>query len=127
MDGTNEHPDWVSALFESLFVESDSPGGLHWLFDPVEQQLIFAPPVVELQGGAHDGAEVFSFYNAEIHSIFMLFDEQPAVCFSTRDGECSVEGDIDGEHAWITFQTQPFDDESPSYTVKDGSWRKNHD
>ena len=127
MNGSHDCPEWVDAILESLHVESDSPGGLRWAFVPKEQQLVLAPTVVEVQGGAHDGAEVFSFYNVELHSIFMLFDEPPAVFFSTRDGECSVEGTIDDAHAWITFQTQPFEDEGPSHTINDGTWREKHD
>ena len=92
----------------------DAPGGLRWVFIPEELQLIFARSVVELQGGAHDGAEVYSFYSVELHSILRLFDELPAVLFCSREGECSVEGTIDGSPAWIVFQTHPFEDERPS-------------
>jgi len=108
-----ECPDWVNAVFASLYAEVDSGSGLEWVFDEEEQQLIFAPPVVELQGGAHDGAEVYSFYRVEFDSIFMLFDEPPSVSFSTREDECCIEGTIDGAHAWITFQKHPFEDEGP--------------
>ncbi len=104
-------PDWVNAVFESLYAEVDSGSGLEWIFVEEEQQLIFAPPVVEIQGGAHDGAEVYSFYRVEIDSIFMLFDEPPSVSFSTREDECSIEGTIDEVHAWITFQKHPFEDQ----------------
>lgn len=123
----DEVPPWAEAVFESLFVESDSPSGLRWEFVPQEQQLILAPVVAELQGGAEDGAEVYSFYRVELHSIFMLFDETPAVSFSTRDGECSVEGTIEDAPAWIVFQTYPFEDENPSFIVKDGKWSQNDD
>ncbi len=113
MDETPDCPDWVGAILETLYAEVDSGSGLSWLFDPEEQELIFAPPVVELKGGAHDGREVFSFYYVQLHSIFMLFDEVPNVSFLTRDCECSVEGTIDGVHAYITFQQHPFEDASP--------------
>lgn len=127
MNAGSDLPPWVGAVLESLEVESDSPGALCWAFIPEEGQLILAPAVVELEGGAHDGAEVFSFYHVEVHSIFMLFDEPPAVTFSTRDGECSVEGMIEDAPAWIVFQTHPFEDESPSFIVKDGKWSQNDD
>jgi len=57
----------------------------------------------------------------------MLFDEMPAVSFSTRDGECSVEGMIEDAHAGVVFQTHPHEDESPSFTVKDGKWSQYDD
>ena len=63
-------PDWVNAVFESLYAEVDSGSGLKWLFDEEEQQLIFAPPVVELQGGVHDGAKIFD--------RFLLLSVDPA-------------------------------------------------
>jgi len=108
-----ECPDWVVVLLDALHAEVDSGSGLQWLLDPIEQQLIFAPPVVELQDSDHDGAEVYSFYRVELDSIFMLFDEPPAVAFSTREDECSIEGTIDEARAWITFQKHPFEDEGP--------------
>jgi len=113
----NERPNcpaWVNAVFESLYAEVDSGSGLQWLFDEEEQELIFAPPVVQLQGGARDGAEVYSFYHVQLNSIFMLFDKPPAISFSTRDNECSIEGTVNGAHAWITFQKHPFEDQGPS-------------
>ena len=127
MNRASDLPQWIDAVLESLDVETESPGGLRWAFIPEEEQLILAPAVVELEGGAHDGAEVYSFYHVELNSIFMLFDEMPTVSFSTRDGECSVEGMIEDTHAWIVCQTHPFEDESPSFTVKDGKWSQNDD
>jgi len=127
MNRGSDLPQWVDAVLESLEVETDSAGGLHWAFIPEEGQLTLAPAVAELQGGAQDGAEVYSFYRVELNSFFMLFDEMPTVSFSTRDGECSVEGMIEDTHAWIVCQTHPFEDESPSFTVKDGKWSQNDD
>ena len=120
-------PAWVAAIFESLHAVTGSPEPLQWAFDETEQQLIFAPAVAEIQGGANDGAEVYSYYDVDLHSIFMLFDEVPSVSFSTREGECSVEGTIDEDHAWIVFRSLPFADDPPSYKIKDKSWRENDD
>ena len=127
MNERSDLPQWVDAVLESLEVETDSAGGLHWAFIPEEGQLTLAPAVAELQGGSQDGAEVYSFYRVELDSIFMLFDEMPTVSFSTRDGECSVEGMIEDTPAWIVCQTHPFEDESPSFTVKDGKWSQDDD
>ena len=107
------HPSWVEAVFDSLDVECDSPHGLRWLFDPEEERLIFAPPLVKLKGGSHDGEEVFSFYHLNVSSILMLFDELPHISYFTRDDEIHIEGLIDEAHIWITFQKEPFLDDEP--------------
>ena len=127
MNRGSDLPQWVDAVLESLDIETDSSAGLRWAFIPEEAQLILAPAVVEIEGGAHDGAEVYSFYRVELNSIFMLFNEPPAVSFSTRDGECSVEGTIEDAPAWIVFQTHPFEDENPSFIVDDEKWSQNDD
>ena len=106
---------WVEKFLDQLSeaLEQRSPGTMSWRFHEDENWLRVAPALVELIGGADDGEPVFPFYSLHVSHLLEIFDELPEMLWDTMSNEFSVEGQIDGDDAWITFSQDPFDDEEP--------------
>ncbi len=53
------------------------------------------------------------------------FDALPEMSWDTMHDELHVEGEIDGEDAWITMQKFPLtDDEKPRWVIEGGALRR---
>ena len=101
------------------FVELQSPGALD--IRSAEGELVIAPDVLELVGGEDDGDEVFPFFNVELSALMDEFDERPEVTWNTMHDELSVEGQIGGTAAYVSFRRNPFSDVGSASRVLDGS------
>ncbi len=120
MDDT---PQWVEAIVDVL--EGCSPGSFELQFSPVECQLIIAPSLAEIVGGAEDGEEVFPFFSMHLAALAQIFDALPEMSWDTMHDELHVEGEIDGEDAWITIRKFPFEEEaSPRWVIAGGTIRR---
>jgi hypothetical protein len=106
---------WVEKFFDQLDegLEWYSPGSISWRFNAEENWLQLAPCLLELVGGAEDGASVYPFYSLNVSHLIEIFDELPEMLWNTMYDEFSMEGQIGGDDAWITFSRAPFDDEEP--------------
>ncbi len=69
-------------------------------FSPEECQLIIAPALAEIVGGAEDGEEVFSFFSMHLAALTQAFDALPEMSWDTMHDDLHVEGEIDGEDDW---------------------------
>jgi len=91
----------------------------------VECQLIIAPVLAEIVGGAEDGEEVFPFFSMHLAALAQAFDALPEMSWDTMHDDLHVEGEIDGEDAWITIQKFPFEEEDrPRWVIEGGTIRK---
>ena len=120
-------PNWVEKLLEETdrFLEGHSPGPLEFRFVEAEGQLVIAPGLVEMVGGSEDGTEAYPFFSVHLSGLMELFDQPPEVLWTTMHDELHVdglhvEGKIDGQDAWVTFQKAPFDDAKAASEVVDG-------
>lgn len=106
---------WVEKVLDQLdqSLEWQSLGTLSWRFHESEHWLRIAPCSVELVGGANDGEAVYPFFFLHLSNLIAIFDELPEMFWDTMNNEFSLEGQIGGEDAWITFSRVPFDDEEP--------------
>ena len=107
--------EWVDKVFDKLVeaFEMQSPGNITTRFIEVENWLRVAPSPVEVVGGVDDGQSIYPFYSLQMSVLVELFDEPPEIFWDTMSNELSVEGQIDGEDAWITFSSEPFVDDEP--------------
>ena len=124
MDDT---PQWVEAIVDVLegCIEGYSPGSFELQFSLVECQLIIAPSLAELVGGAEDSEEVFPFFSMHPAALVQAFDALPEMSWDTMHDELHVEGEIDGENAWITIQKFPFKEEDqPRWVIEGGTIRR---
>ncbi len=120
-------PQWVEAILDVLegCIEGYSPGSFELRFIPEECQLIIAPAVAEIVGGAEDGEEVFAYFSIHLAAVAQAFDALPEMSWDTMHDELHVEGEIDGEDAWITVQKFPLtDDEKPRWVIEGGALRR---
>lgn len=118
---------WVETFLDRLdpALEWSSPGTLSWRFHKDENWLRLAPALVEIVGGADDGEPVYPFYSLHVSHLIEIFDDVPEMKWDTMNNEFSVEGQIHGDDAWITFSKEPFDDEEPEDVLDpDGGIRK---
>jgi hypothetical protein len=106
---------WVEKFLDQLDMscEWQSMGTMAWRFLEDEGWLQIAPCPLEVVGGADDGDSVYPFYSLHVSHLIEIFDELPELRWDTMSNEFSVEGKIDGDHAWITFSSEPFEDEEP--------------
>ncbi len=106
---------WVDECLERLneALELRSPGTISWRFHEDENWLRLGPSLVELVGGAEDGEPVYPFFSLHVSHLIEIFDELPEMLWDTMNNEFSLEGKIAGDDAWITFSSEPFDDEEP--------------
>lgn len=106
---------WVEKFLDQLdqALEWQSPGTMSWRFLEAENWLRIAPCPIELVGGAEDGGAVYPFFFLHLSNLIERFDELPEMFWDTMNDEFSLEGKIDGDHAWITVSREPFDDEEP--------------
>lgn len=120
---------WVETFLDKLgeALELKSPGTMSSRFNEVENWLLLAPSAVELFGGANDRESVYPFYSLHVSNLIEIFDEPPVMLWDTMNKEFSIEGKIDGDGAWITFSSEPFDDEEPEGLLdpKGGIRKKN--
>jgi hypothetical protein len=126
----DEAPKWVDVVLDALegCVECYSPGSLDVRFVPVESQLVVAPALAEIVGGAEDGEEVYPLFSAHLAELAKTFDGMPEMSWDTMYDELHVEGEIDGEDAWITIQKFPFsDDDETRWVIEEGTLRRRKD
>ena len=91
----------------------------------MECQLIIAPALAEIVGGAEDGEAVFPFFSMHLAALAQAFDALPEMSWDTMYDELHVEGEIDGEDAWITIRKFPFEEEDrPRWVIEGGSIRR---
>jgi hypothetical protein len=104
---------WVEKFLKQLdeALEWQSPGSISWRFQAEENWLRLAPCLLELVGGANNGESVYPFYSLNVSHLIEIFDDLLEMSWNTMYDEFSMEGQIDGEDAWITFSREPFDDE----------------
>ena len=89
--------------------ESHSLGSFELRFSPEECQLIIAPAVPEMVGGAEDGEEVFPFFSIHLAELAKAFDALPMA-------------------RWIMLQKLPFnDDVQPRWLLEEGVLRRRSD
>jgi len=107
---------WVEKFLNQLdlSLEWQSLGTMAWRLHEDEGWLRIAPCPLEVVGGPDDGEAVYPFYSLHIAQLIEVFDGVPEMLWATMNGEFSLEGRIDGDDAWITFQEAPFGDEEPS-------------
>ncbi len=123
----DDAPQWVEAIVDVLegCIEGYSPGSFELQFSPVECQLIIAPALAEIVGGAEDGEEVFAFFSIHLAALAQAFDALPEMSWDTMYDELHVEGEIDGADAWITIRKFPFEEEDrPRWVIERGSIRR---
>jgi len=123
----DDAPQWVDVILDVLegCIEGYSPGSFELQFSPVECQLIIAPVLAEIVGGAEDGEEVFPFFSTHLAALAQAFDALPEMSWDTMHDDLHVEGEIDGEDAWITIQKFPFEEEDrPRWVIEGGTIRK---
>ena len=83
---------------------------LEFRFVEVQSQLLAAPKVFEVSGGAEDGEEGYPFYSVQVQELGEAFDEVLEISWSTMHDELYVAGRIGGEDAWVTSEKHPFED-----------------
>lgn len=110
---------WVDTFLDRLdeAVEWQSPGKLACRYIPDEDWLLIAPAALEMVGGAVDGESVYPFFTLHVSHLIEVFDEIPEMMWNTMQNEFSVEGEIDGDEAWVTISREPFDDDEPEDIV----------
>jgi hypothetical protein len=121
---------WVDTVLDVLdaCLESYSPGSFELRFSPEECQLIIAPALAEMVGGAEDGEEVYAPFSLHLAELVKAFDALPEMSWYTMHDELHMEGEIDGEDVWIILQKFPFkDDEKPRWLIEEGVLRRRND
>lgn len=108
-------PDWVERVDRLISVEvgeiHECLGHTHTFYSPEDFNLVIAPMSYEIEGekGLFYDHVVFD----DIEEIIALFDLPPKIGYGDFKGtniSLDLEGQIDGEVAWITFQCVPYDD-----------------
>ncbi len=120
----DDAPQWVEAIVDVLegCIEGYSPGSFELQFSPMECQLIIAPALAEIVGGAEDSEEVFPFFSMHLAELAQAFDALPEMSWDTMYDELHVEGEIDAEDAWITIRKFPFEEtDRPRWVIEGGT------
>jgi len=73
---------------------------------------------------SRNASPLFSLQFAELVKVF---DSLPEMCWNTIYDELHLEGEIDGEDAWITLQKLPFQDDQPQWLIEGGVLRRRDD
>ena len=123
-------PQWVVKILDMLggCVECYSAGSLDIEFDAEDSHLVCAPAMTEVAGGAEDGNQVFPFFSVHLAELSKAFDSAPEMSWDTMHDDLHVEGEIDGEDAWITIQKFPFEGEDrPGWVIDGGTIRRRED
>jgi len=113
---------WIQKALDQLdqSLEWKSLGKISWRYDPDDSCLMLAPALLEMVGGANDGEEVYPSYSLDVSSFSVVFDELPVTIWDGMANELSMEGNIDGNDAWIIIRRDPFDDDEPNDIVEPG-------
>jgi hypothetical protein len=122
-----KRPRWLKQVFEVLetCVEGYGPGSFDARICPDECHVTVAPVLAEIVGGAEDGEEVYPLFAVHLAELANAFDKPPETTWDTMHDELHVEGEIQGEDVWITFQKSPFrDDDEPQWVIERGSLRR---
>lgn len=120
-------PQWVEHFCALLgeFVELESPGTIEWRFVPREQQLVVAPGLLELVGGAEDGEVVYPYFVVHLRELAEEFDSPPSLEWNTMHDELWVSGEMDGEEAFVILRKEPFaDGAAPSHRLDGARLRR---
>jgi len=126
----DDAPMWVDTVLDMFdaCVEGYSPGSFELRFISEESQLVIAPALAEMVGGAEDGEEVYAPFSVHLAELAKAFDVLSEMSWNTMHDELHLEGEIDGEDVWITLQKFPFeDDEKPRWLIEEGVLRRRNE
>ncbi len=118
---------WVDAVLDALegCIEGYGPGSFDLRFIAEESHLIVAPATIEMVGGAEDGEEICQQFSIHLAELAKKFDAMPEISWDTMYDELHIDGEINGEDAWITFQKFPIEDnDEPQWLLERGRLRR---
>lgn len=120
-------PRWVEVVVGALedCIEGYGPGSFDLQYLAEESHLIVAPATIELVGGAEDGEEIYPQFSVHLAALAKKFDAPPEMSWDTLYDELQIDGEIDGQDAWITLRKFPLEeDEEPQWLLERGKLRR---
>jgi len=105
-------PSWAIRLVNVAdeFLELQGHGTLEWRWCEAEDQLHFAPGLVELVGGAEDGEMIYPFLAVNLSALLLEFDATPSMEWDTMHDELWVGGTVQEKEAFLVIRKEPFSD-----------------